>query len=206
VTTATPYSSPPPAPPQNATGGLIALGVISIIYSVLLRLCCGITTFMGSLFMLFFASDAMQGLMNMPEMEGMPDFETMMSGSMASYNLIKGFVLLILGAAMLAGGIGLIKRQLWGRSLSLGVAGAEIAWAIIDFGISVFLIYPSMAQTMGEEYAQGSQMIGNVVVGIFFTFAKLVYPVALLICLNLASIKEQFGIAPYQSQAPYQSY
>jgi hypothetical protein len=50
-----------------------------------------------------------------------------------------------------------------------------------------------MSQTMGEDVSQTPQLIGSVVVGIFLTFMKFGYPVALLICLNLSSIKEQFA-------------
>jgi hypothetical protein len=109
--------------------------------------------------------------------------------------MIKGFVLLILGIGLLAGGIGLLRLRPWGRSLSLAVAAAEIVWALVDFAISVFFIYPSMSQMMGEDLPQMPQMIGNIVGGTFLTFTKLVYPVALLVCLNLRSIKKQFGPA-----------
>ena len=173
----------------------MTLGIISIVYSVLFRLCCGLASALSSLFFLLFASRGMELLMNLPEMEGvdMPPLEAMYSGPMQSYNMIKGFVLLILGAGLLAGGIGLLRLRPWGRALSLGVAGAEIAWAIVDFAISVFFIYPSMSRTMGEDVSQMPQLIGSVVFGIFLTFMKFGYPMALLICLNLSSIKEQFA-------------
>jgi len=173
----------------------MALGIISILYSVMFRLCCGLASALSSLLFLLFASRGMDLLMNLPEMEGidMPALGAIYSGPMQSYNLIKGFVLLILGIGLLAGGIGLLRLRPWGRTLSLAVAAAEIAWALVDFAIKVFFIYPSMSQMMGEDMPQMPQMIGNVVGGIFLTFTKLVYPVALLICLNLKSIKEQFG-------------
>jgi hypothetical protein len=136
--------------------------------------------------------------MNLPEMEGvdMPPLEAMYSGPMQSYNMIKGFVLLILGAGLLAGGIGLLRLRPWGRALSLGVAGAEIAWALVDFGINAFFIAPSISQTIGEDIPQAPQMIFTIVGVMFITFMKLVYPVALLICLNLRSIKSQFVQSP----------
>lgn len=185
-----------PLPVRKASGGVMALGIINILYAVLLRLCCGLTSALSSLFFLLFASGGLDLMSRFAEMEGVeiPDLGTMYSGPMMSYNMIKGFVLLILGTGLLAGGIGLLRLRPWGRTLSLGVAGAEIAWAIVDFAISVFFIYPLMSQTMGEDVSQMPQLIGNVVFGIFFTFMKLVYPVALLICLNLSSIKEQFAL------------
>ncbi len=183
-----------PLPVRKASGGVMALGIINIIYAVLLRLCCGLTSALSSLFFLLFASGGLDLMSRFSEMEGveMPNLGAMYSGPMMSYNMIKGFVLLILGIGLLAGGIGLLRLRPWGRTLSLGVAGAEIAWAIVDFAISVFFIYPSMSRTMGEDVSQMPQLIGSVVFGIFLTFTRFGYPVALLICLNLSSIKEQF--------------
>lgn len=204
MTTGAQYAPPPPpAPAAKATGGLLALGIISIVYSALFRLCCGLSAFMTSLFAMFLMSDAMRSFMDRPEMEGMPDFEAMLSGPMQSYNLIKGFVLLMLGVGMLAGGIGLIRLKPWARTLSLGVAAAEIAWAIVDFAINAFFIYPSMTQMMGDELPQTPQMIGSIFAGVFFTFVMLIYPVALLICLNLRSIKGQFGDSSGRPQVVY---
>lgn len=199
MTTPTGYAAPP-FPVRKASGGVMTLGIINIVYSVLFRLCCGLASALSSLLFLLFASRGMDMLMNLPDMEGVDisNLDAFYSGPMQSYNMIKGFVLLILGSGLLAGGIGLLKLRPWGRALSLGVAGAEIAWAIVDFAISIFFIYPPMTQMMGEDIPQMPQMIGNVVGGIFITFMKLVYPVALLICLNLRSIKSQFAQSPDQ--------
>ncbi len=198
VTTPPTYSVTPAAPVRKATGGVLALGIINIVYSVLFRLCCGFVSAVGSLFAILFASSGMDFLANLQGMEGvdMPPLDAIYSGPMMTYNMVKGFVLLLLGIGLLAGGIGLLRLKPWGRTVSLGVAGAEIAWALVDFAVSVFFIYPSMNQMMGEDAAQMPQMIGSVVGGIFFTFMKLVYPVALLVCLNLKSIKDQFGESP----------
>lgn len=171
----------------------MALGIISIIYAALFRLCCGVANFVSSLMMMLFATEGMQALMNLPQMEGMQQMEAMLSGPMQSYNLIKGFILLVLGLGMLVGGIGLIRLRPWGRSLSLGIAAAEIAWALVDFVINVFFIFPMITQSMGEEFAETPQIIGSVVGGMFGTFMALIYPVVLLICLNLETIKRQFA-------------
>lgn len=194
MTTAPPYMHPQ-APAPRATGGLLALGIVSIIYSVLFRLCCGFIGFMSSLGALFLSSDAFQNLAGMSEIEGMPEMEMFLSPQMQSYNLIKGFVILFLGIGMLAGGIGLIRLKPWGRSISLAVGGAEVAWAIVNFAINLFVIYPAMMQAAGDGYPQGAQMMSYVAGAGFTTFIALVFPVVLLICLNLRSIKEQFGIS-----------
>jgi len=50
-----------------------------------------------------------------------------------------------------------------------------------------------ITQSMGEEFAETPQIIGSVVGGMFGTFMALIYPVVLLICLNLETIKRQFA-------------
>ena len=114
----------PPLPERKASGSVVALGVISIIYAVLFRFCCGA----GSMFSMLFASAFTSMMANLPEMEGapVPQLEMMNSGPMRAYTLINGFVLLVLGGILLAGGIGLLKLRPWARILSLGVAAAEI--------------------------------------------------------------------------------
>ena len=198
MTTAPPYIHPQ-APAPRATGGLLALGIVSIVYSALFRLCCGFVGFMSSLGKLFLSSDAFQNIANMSELEGMPEMEMFLSPQMQSYNVINGFVMLFLGFGMLAGGIGLIRLKLWGRSISLAVAGAEVAWAIVSFAINIFFVYPAMNQMVGEGSPAGPQMIWSIVGGAIGTFMTLVFPVVLLVCLNLGSIKEQFGISANSS-------
>ena len=138
------------------------------------------------------SSGAFQNIEGMPEFESMPEMGMLFSPQMQSFNLISGLVLLFLGFGMLAGAIGLIRLKLWGRTLSLAVAAGEIAWGIVAFGINLFFVYPAMNQMMGDGAAAGPQMIGSVIGGVVGTFMTLVFPVALLIVLNLKSIKDQF--------------
>ena len=140
------------------------------------------------------SSEAMQSLMDMPQMEGMGDYEAMTTGPMQVYGFMQAFMILGLGMGMLLGGIGLIRRMQWGRTLSLGIAAGEIAWAIVDLGINTLFVFPAMTQSMPDGFAEGPAAIGNIIGAILFTFVKLAYPVSLLICLNLRSIKAQFGI------------
>jgi len=180
----------PPLPERKASGSVVALGVISIIYAVLFRLCCGA----GSMFSMLFASAFTSMMANLPEMEGAPvqSIEMMNSGPMRAYTLINGFVLLVLGGMLLVGGIGLLKLRPWARILSLGTAAAEIVWVLISFVINIFFIYPMMSQMMADQGPEASQMVISVISGSFGALISLVYPIVLLICLNLASIKGQF--------------
>ncbi|RJP71868.1 MAG: hypothetical protein C4532_06870 [Candidatus Abyssobacteria bacterium SURF_17] len=188
MTTSNQYGISPA--PRKATGGVIALGVINIIYAALFRLCCGLTSVLSTVFAAAFAGF----LANMPQAQRqqMLPFEMMRSGPMQAYSIINGFVLLLLGILLLFAGIGLLKLRPWSRSLSIGWAVAEIVWVLISFAITVFFVYPAMMEMMGAEFPQGSHMVFSVVSAMFSALMSLVYPIVLLICLNLRSIKGQF--------------
>ncbi len=186
----TPYTyDVPPSLPRKASGIVTALGILNIIYAALFRLCCGFGAFSS----LLFASAFTDILENLARMQGkqMPPFEMMLSGPMRSYSMIKGFVLLTLGICLLFGGIGMLRLKPWGRNLSLGVAAAEILWVLIDFGINIFFVYPFMVKIMPQDFSN-AQLVVNVVFGGLAALAKLVYPVVLLICLNLKAVRTQF--------------
>lgn len=176
----------PPVPEGRASGAVVALGVFNIVYAILFRLCCG---FVGAISYLVFGA-AMQ---RFAEEQGvqMPAFE--LSGPLQAYSTINAFLSLVLGVALLAAGIGLLTLRPWGRSLSLGVAAAEVVWAIIDFGISLFLIYPRMAEMIQGELTPAQQMVFSVVVGVVSVLIRLAYPVVLLVALSRGSVKRQFG-------------
>ncbi len=182
--------APPPVPQQKASGGVIALGVINILYALFFRLCCGVGLLSLPLLGIF---------LKMAEEQGaeIPPLDMLASGPVRSYFMIGGFVLLTLGFFLIIGGIGLLTLKPWGRSLSIGVAAGEIAWVIIDFIVNFFFILPATAEATGQELPQ---LAGNVVIGVFFALLKLVYPIILLICLNMELVKRQFE--PTEFAAP----
>jgi hypothetical protein len=181
VTTPAQYGVPP-VPPRKPSGGVIALGVINIIYAVFFRLCCGASTLLlGNV------------ILKMAEMQKTQFPIQMLSNrAVKSYMMIGASVLLILGIFLLISGIGLLMLRPWGRNLSMGVAAAEIVWVILNFAINIFFISPLAVQQASEGASQAQQMVGNVVLQIFGALLTLVYPIVLLICLNLKSIREQF--------------
>jgi hypothetical protein len=192
LTTPEQFTVPPvsPVPQRKASGGVVALGVINIIYAILFRFCCGV----GSLAFSLAVSSLPALLPAMPDMQGRESafFDMFQSGPMRAYSVISMLVMLILGIGLLVGGIGLLKLKPWGRSLSLGVAVAEIVWIIFSFAINIFFVYPRAAEMMAEQSPQSSQMAMNVVAGTVGVLFALVYPIVLLVCLNLTSVKEQF--------------
>ncbi len=191
--TTPPQYNIPPVTPRKASGGVIALGVINIIYAVLFRLCCGASALLYPLLSGFIVKVAEMQKTQLPSIQMLP------TGTVKSYLMVSGFVLLILGILLLIGGIGLLMLKPWGRSLTLGVAAAEIVWVLVDFAINVFFVSPLTIQATGGTL-QGPQMVGNVALQIFAAILKLVYPIILLICLNFRSIREQFEPPSSQQQ------
>lgn len=176
---------PPPAPRRKASGGVVALGVINIVYASLFYICGGIVSIASP----FFRSAFQQFV----EKQGIENLE--LSPAMQVYSIINGVIILVLGVLFIIGGIGLLKLKPQGRRISMGVATAVIIWTVIAFVIDLFLVYPAQTQMLGEQMGQlspGQQMVILVASRVFGTLFQLTYPIILLICLNLRSIKTQF--------------
>jgi hypothetical protein len=174
----------PPMPRRKPSGGVTALGIISIIYSVFFYICCGFASFASPFF-----TEAFQ---HMAERQGLSGYQP--TRAMQAFSFINGSVTVILGALLLIGGIGLLQLKPWGRSLSIAASLAVIVWALIIFILNIFLVYPATVRMLGDKFPQGQQMIISVVAGVFGVFMQLVYPIILVVCLNLKSIREEFGI------------
>jgi hypothetical protein len=185
VTNFSQHDLPPPLPRQKPSGGVVALGVISIIYSIFFYLCGGIVSVATP----FFSS----ALQQFAEKQGINNFA--ISPAMQAYSLINGVIIIVLGTLLIIGGIGLLGLRRWGRNLSISAATALIVWLLIAFVIDIFFYYPSQNQMLQEQlgqFSEGQQMVVMVVSRIFGIFFQLAYPVILLVCLHLRSIKTQF--------------
>jgi len=173
---------PPPLPPRKPSGGVVALGIINIVYSALFYSCCGLgsifTSFLGPVFQKFAEEQELTG------------FES--AGPLQAYNIINGIVIIGLGILLIIGGIGLLRLRPWGRSLSISTAVALIIWILIAFAINLFFLFPTQSRMVSDQFTPEQQMIFLVIAGIVAVFFQLIYPVVLLVCLNLRSIKLQF--------------
>jgi hypothetical protein len=178
VTTST--DLPPPLPPRKPSGGVVALGIISIIYSSTFYFCCGFSSIAAP----FFA------FQQYAQKQGLPDFQP--PGAVQAYSLINGAIYIMLGILLIIGGIGLLRLRPWGRSLSISTAVALIVWAVIALAINLFLAYPAQTDMMGDEFTPEQRMIVLAIAGILGAIFQVVYPIVLLICLNLKQIKRQF--------------
>ena len=174
--------TPPPPPPRKPSGGVTALGIINIVYSTIFYLCCGFSAIASPLF-----SSAMQ---QFAEQQGVTDYQP--SAAVQAYSLVNGIIIITLGICLLIGGIGLLRLKPWGRSLSMGAAAGIIAWVLIAFVINILFIFPAQREFMGEDLTQQQYVLITIVSGVFGAFMQIIYPIILLILLNVNSIKNQF--------------
>ncbi len=180
-----PQGTPQPLP-RKPSGGVVALGVINIVYSIFFYICCGFASFASPAF-----TKALQKVM---EQQGVSGYAP--TRAMQAISMVNGFVFIVLGTLLIIGGIGLLRRAPWGRMLSLWSAAAVIAWVLIAFAIQIFFLYPQVTRMTGSQFPR-QQMVVNVIFGVVGVFFQLVYPVVLIICLNLNSIRNQFEEADH---------
>jgi hypothetical protein len=173
----------PPQPPRKPTSGVVALGVISIIYSSLFMVCCPGFGLLTSPFIF-------KAIERMCQRLGITGYQT--TEAMRAFGMIGGSVSVVLGAMLLAGGIGLLRLKQWARVLSIWTAAAVMAWAVINQIIVYLIFYPQFFRMMEEQKDMTANLIGSIIgssIGLLF---RLAYPLVLIICLNLISIKSQF--------------
>ncbi len=189
-----PHQVGPPSV-RKPSGGLMALGILTIIYAVFFNLCGSIVGLSLPLWM-----PALFGFME----EMIPDalnLGAIFQGPFMAYVVIGSFVSLVLGLSFLSGGIGLLKLRPWGRALSLGASVATIVWNIINLFIGFFLVNPMVNDAIGQETPRLPQLMGQVVGSLFGLIFQLALPVALLVFLTRTQIKEQFEPLPDDMRA-----
>jgi hypothetical protein len=114
------------------------------------------------------------------------------------YAELRGFFIIIsilsviLGTAFLVGGIGLLRLRPWARTLSLWTAAATIVSVLITDVIIFEFLYAENARMAAGRRVSLIYSIGRPVVDAMGLILDIAFPVALIICLNLASIKRQF--------------
>jgi len=177
-------------PARKPSGGVIALGILSIIYSMVFQICGSII----GLSLPFWVPALADYLEN--QIPDMLDLGAIVEGPFMAYVVISSFVSLILGLSFLFGGIGLLKLRPWGRVLSIGASVAAIVWNIINFLIGFIFVNPWVNRAMGQEYPHAPQVIGQAFGSFAGVVAQLALPIALLIFLTRTSMKEEFEPSP----------
>ena len=192
MTTPTGFAAPY-GPVRKATGGLMALGILSIIYAVMFQIC-------GSIFglsLLFWAPALAHFLEN--QIPDAPNIGALFEGPFMTYIVLSSLVSLILGLSFLFGGIGLLKLRPWARSLALGASVATIVWNIMNTLIGIFIVTPWVNRAVGQGAADAPQIIGQVVGSFAGLLFQLALPIALIVFLTRPSFKEQFEPPPGQA-------
>lgn len=189
MTTQQSHHAPQPMP-RARSGGLTAVGILSIVYAVVFHLC-------GSIFGLSFPlwGPAFFRFIedNVPDA---PPLGALFEGPMMWFSVISSLAMLILGVCFLAGGIGLLKLRPWGRKLSLAVSVATIVWTIMAFLISQIFVAPLVYDAMEHSTQHGSHIVGQIfgaVIGVAF---RLAFPIILLVFLTRPAFAEQFEPPP----------
>lgn len=168
------------------SGGIAALGILSIIYAVLFKLC-------GSLAGLSFPlwGPAFFGFLE-AKLPDAPPFGTLLEGPTMWYIIIGSLTSLVLGVCFLAGGIGLLKLRAWGRKLLIAASVAKIVWSIMNFLVG-HIFMPPWVFEMGEQHGHGGAHGVDQVLGTITGMAtNLGLPVVLWVFLTRPSIMAQF--------------
>lgn len=173
----------PLQPPHKPTSGVVALGVISIIYSSSFMICCPGVGLLASPFIF-------KTIERMCEKLGITGYQTTMA--MRVFSMIDGFGSVVLGVLLLIGGIGLLRLKRSARVLSLWTATAVMAWAVIDQIIEYLIFFPQFVRMMEGQKDMSAHLIGSIIGSSIGLLLRLAYPLVLIICLNLLSIKSQF--------------
>ncbi|SHK12942.1 hypothetical protein SAMN02745181_3342 [Rubritalea squalenifaciens DSM 18772] len=147
----TPYQAPEAAGSSDLTANEVpseqpkVFGIIHIVYSVLGGLKS--LAFLG----VYFAMGALMGQMKEGLKEEGIDFEVFKQiwDIMGRWMLIEGVVCLVLGIILFIAGIGLLKRKMWGRNLSIVWAASRIVLLIAS--LVVMLPHQNELQELSQQ-------------------------------------------------------
>ena len=161
---------------------VLVLGIINIVFGVL-GICGGLLSLTGSL------SPGESDPIVFPE-----EVKTWMS-------LLQG-VSLALSVALIVGGIGLIQVKNWGRLLTIIYALVDIPVSLASTIITTRAIKPLMEQQgAGDIPPEALNIIFGTTIGVGVC-CGLIYPIVLLVVLNLRSVKAAFTGGGASQQPP----
>lgn len=116
-----------------------------------------------------------------------PALELMQQSKLYSTFALVGVVLgLIASIALLTAGIGLLKMQPWGRSLSIGYAIYAIVMGIVGTVVNYVVVVGPMIQRLGDmpEGPEKAGMLGGAIGGSIGGCFGLIYPIVLLVFMT----------------------
>jgi hypothetical protein len=167
-------------------------GILNIVFGIMGITCTPIGLLMSSV-----SQGLLEGIPEAQQMEN-PVQEMMSDPTFTSYTYVSTALGMVVSAALLAAGIGLLKLRPWGRYISIGYAIYSWVSVVVGGIISYYLIYAPMMERMAEEGGPQTApfmggMVGGMVGGMIGGFCfGLVYPTILLIFMLLPDVKAAF--------------
>ena len=179
---ATPPVEPRPAPPAGGlTSGVIAIAVTEIFF--------GGMGLLGAPIAL-----ALRGLAHDPVSVRIQ--EITWEGTMGTWMRASLVIGAVLGAVLLASGIGILKRRAWARRAGIAYAGAAIVMQLAGQVVNFTVLFPALEQ-LSEEYhanrAARAVVMGGWIGGIAGGLFAFVLPTAILVVLTRPSVKAQLA-------------
>lgn len=170
---------------RKATGGLLALAIVTLVGSILLLLLSGC----GSISLVL-----MPLMSKLPGQSGNPAFQMMADPLLAGSAIAWTVVAVIAHGTLLAGGIGMLKLRAWARMIGLGYGGGFSVLLIIYTIFSITVTQPRTQALMGDYPGGVAQseafQVGSAIGGMIFW---LLLPAALLIVLTRPKVKAAFA-------------
>jgi hypothetical protein len=109
----------------------------------------------------------------------------------------------IVAAALLAAGIGLLNLKPWARTLSIIYAIYAIVMVIIGDVINyIFLIQPMLQKAHSEQGPEAAGAVGGAIGGLAGGCFGLIYPILLLIFMTRPHVVAAFNQTPSQGGPP----
>ncbi len=153
--------------PRKTPGAVMAVGIISIVYGLLSLLCCGGVGVVGLM-------AVSSGEVDVP---------------LTAWDKIVPVLNILLGVALLASGIGTLKRHSWSRTLAMVVA---IGYLIVAVG-NIALSATARPAGQGDPDMPQAEQIGFLIGKFVGAAALCVYPIVLLIFYNRPKVKALFS-------------
>lgn len=118
-----------------------------------------------------------------------PVVALMQTGAYRAYTIGSMFFGALAGLALMAGGVGLLQSQRWGRTLTLGYAYFTIVNGLVGAVVTfVYLLLPLMDNAASTPETAGA--IGGAVGALFGTCFSLLYPGALIYGMSRRDLRD----------------
>jgi len=172
---------------MNRPTSVTVFGILVIVFGVL-----GVLGILGSL-VLFLPQMANSSNPVIKLIHDNPAYATWMKFSIA--------LGVVVSAAVLAAGIGLLRLRPWARTFSIGYAIYSLVMVPVSMMVNFFLLTrPLLAQAQQQHGPEATGAIAGAVGGLFGSCFGLIYPVLLLIFMLRANVKAAFNPADRNGQ------